>query len=378
MKAMFRSAFLSAALLLPLSAQVWDTPTQRVIPSPPSISWIERMWNTVPSSLRLSALSRIRPMVIDEPELRPGLQRQDGKGPMERLAFPAELIPVTGSRQLTYWQGVAWAVGPRRHPALNFPGLLGRTYDGPPKIPQAVYVSRDFRTWSLYANGLDPRVDHLIPLENGDFVALACREAFAFGGRKGWVARFQRHADGRMGIQELLDGERSPVRPNVDWRIARTTRGLVITADRFGTLVLDNRQGRILHARSDWPWAAFESRPTLMLARPDGTVLVLSHGIRDLDTNLFRYWTKTDQASPSTRQVLSLLNWGELHGSVGMARRAPRRVLLGWYLLDPATGSSRAVPPPEGFPQDMPYAKEAELLPLLNVLPGGGLAWSFQ
>lgn len=311
------------------------------------------------------------------------LKRWDARGRLQ-----ATLLPPPSSRYIrqTYWNGQALVFGFQDHPAWHFPDLGRRAWSFPnrslneayQKARQHLWISRDFRTWSVLAtyqaddhSRLGPSTYHA--LQDGSLLVLG-RTLFWDGNRVSPLARYRIDARKNLVFERLVDLApegpwrvvRSPAqaKPRTEllpgyedlnrdgWLWARSPAGLLLLHHRGRGFLLDNHTGLVLRAFR-LPAVDPGAREVVALQPgPEGAFRVAS-----LESSLgdgiqrMRLFQPAPDASPTQRHATALLatktppGLGDLIPAYGLP------LPLVWHLVDPRSGEIHPLPPPPGAPK---------------------------
>jgi len=347
-----RVLLLAASLVLPAFSQVWQPGgiqirVQRPNRAPGTLDTFKILLGfsdpglTRPSAPLFTNFSAF-PGIIGWRGQERSLERVDTQGEISELSSPKALDLCMGS--LNSWEGTAYALGRRRHPASD-------RADSPSQQNRRsleLWVSRDFKTWEPFAR-YSPKysgdmLHALLPLEKNKFIG-------PLWSNPAGLAIFHREASGRL-VQECVM-ESSPPFP---W-ICRSPKGIVLFDNREVHLgqyqVLDNRDAHLLRqGQLNWPLQE-RIRLLTILVRPDGNLLVLAGRGPWESPFLLSYNDK--EKRESNQMALGILN--------AKARREeppwPSTASFRWFILNPETGQQTAVPPPEGFPKTVNHDMRA-------------------
>lgn len=384
-----RTLLLATVLSLPAFGQVWlpdGTQIRTSVPERPS-PWRIALGNALRARTHnpmthqpFHCMPSLGQPADGSPEY---LERVEPSGTHAWLATPDFLELQKGS--LVFWEGAAYAVGHRRHPAVARVVQTPPSNPGPfpsPRTdprPTEVWICRDFKTWEPFAR-LDVKDPHWKSggawVTKGPNFQVFDPQAKAEKANDEWVnlclplagdrllARITWDPSGRgfMRIQREVavlrrrqDGglvwERNLKIP--DMALFRRSPKGIVALDGFWKvghyLVLDTGDARLLR-EGRLELEGTDNRILAALVRPDGNLLIVA-GRDPWDSFNAPSSTASSpaQVTPSSYMAMSLVNQMYQSGK----RQRPDTTRFQWIVLDPATGAQTRIQPPAGFPREI-------------------------
>ncbi len=345
--------FIALLLAIPLLAQVWEP----------------------------SGMVQIVPSTSDRYPGTPRtlLQRLSPTGSLlKELSTPI----MAGTPRPTYWKGEAYVLGVPQHPAFHhkiWSKGKGRPRKLPTSSPRRLFRSKDLGPWEPVATyGQDPHggVWNFHPLENGQFLADAGTGKFWKDGDSSEFAVYQRSPAGELVLDHLVNLGEGPGWDIPWWTLHRTPKGLVALSLGGLVAVLQNHNAKVIHRLELIPGQAQGNsfrRPRVLGAqvRPDGNLLMVLRDGPGQEGDLPYAGPRARESNDSTQWVRTALRSKGLSTSPG----PQKTVSLTWKVLDPSTGRTWDVPPPQGFPsKPLTYGQRERFT--LWMKPDGNLLWN--